>query len=275
MSTRTLEPVSHLQDQPTSSLWRIPPIPAIIGILDRWAQTGRLQRLSYLVFGGTAVLAVAGLLTLYVTILPDGESTTAIADFIRDHQLLLKVAMGLAGLMFLALLVISGAVASLLYPADKSPGHRMSWIGFASDLALIIFFAFEVGIFAANILLVDHVSDEIVHALHVVTLASAYLLGPLWIPFFISFIVISKRGNVFPSWLNWFAAYTCVTNGLAWFGFLTLTGPLNAMNGLVSLGGPTIGPVPFIVILAVHLVMRELPAGLARRNAQLTGGATQ
>jgi len=273
LSVQTLEPIEEAAPQKVSAIWRIPPLPALISLLDRWAQRGLLQRLTYLVVGAVALGAVAALLTLYVTILPDGSSASTISDFMREYTVLLKAAMFLAGIVIIVLLCVSGAVASKLYPADTSPGHRMSWIGFASDAALIIFFALEIGIFAANILLVDHVSDEIIHALHVVTFASAYMLGALWIPFFVSFIVISRRGNVFPSWLNWFAAFTCVTNGLAWFGCFTLVGPLNAMNGLVSLGGPTVGPVPFILILSVYLIMQELPAGLARLNAQLTESA--
>jgi len=272
MSTQALAHPDGVQPTQVSAIWRIPPLAATINLLDRWARRGLLQRLSYTVVVGIAIIAVVALLTLYVTILPDGGSTAAVVDFIRDYNVVLKIAMFLAGLLFLTLIVISGSVSSKLYPVDVSPGKRLSWIGFASDLALIIYFAIEVGIFAANILLVGHVSDDIIHALHVVTFASAYLLGPLWIPFFVSLIVISRRANVFPTWMHWFAIYACITNALAWFGCFALTGPLNAMNGLVSLGGPTIGPVPFIAAMAVYLVMEDLPAGLARLNAQLKAG---
>lgn len=275
MATQTIENDRHPAASEPAAIWRIAPLPAIIGKLDRAAQRGSLQRWSYILGVGLSLIAVVALLTLYVTILPDGASTEAIANFFRDYNVLLKIAMGFMGLVFMVLLFVSGGVASKLYPADTSPGHRMSWIGFASDLALIVYFALEVGIMAANVLLVDHVSDEMIHALHVVTFASAYMLGPLWIPFFISFVVISRRGNVFPTWLNWFAVFAAITNGLAWFGFVTLTGPLNAMNGLVSLGGPTVGPIPFVVTLGIYLIMQERPAGLSRLNAQLTKGSSR
>lgn len=275
MATQTIEDNHHVAAPEPAAIWRIAPLPVIIRTLDRSAQRGSLQRASYVLGWAISAIAVGALFALYFTILPDGSSNTVIADFFRDYNLIIKATMGLACLMFFALLCISGAVASKLYAADTSPGHRLSWIGFASDLALIIYFAFEVGIFAANVLLVDHVSDEIVSALHVVTFVSAYLLGVLWLPFFISFVLISRRAKLFPSWLNWLAIFGAFFNGLAVFGFITLSGPLNAMNGVVSLGGPTIGAIPFVIILAIYLILQELPAGLSRLNSQLSKSSSR
>ncbi len=202
--------------------------------------------------------------------MPDGGSTEAIVDFFTEYNLLIKIAMMLAPIVIVQLLVVSGTVAARLYRVDTSPGHRLSWVGFASDLALITYFAFETGILAANNLLVGKVDDGIIHSLHVVTFTSAYMLGGVWLPFFVSFVVISRRANLFPRWLEWFAVFTAIANGLAWFAALSLTGPHNGQNGLIGLGGPTF-TVPFILVLSAYLLLEELPSAVMRIDAQLSG----
>lgn len=255
-------------------LYRIPPMPLIIAGLARIARTGVLHRVIYTlanIFGWGALVV---LFALYIWVLPDGGSTAAITSFYSEHNLLIKVAMMLGPIVILQLLVVSGTVAARLYRVDTSPGHRVSWIGFASDLALIIYFAFEIGIMAATNLLVGKVNGEIIHALHVVTFTSAYMLGGVWLPFFFSFVLISRRTGIFPKWLELFAIVTAIANGLAWFAALSLTGPHNGQNGLISLGGPTF-TVPFVLVLSAYLLLEELPSAVIRIDAQLSGDRVQ
>ncbi|EFV12103.1 hypothetical protein [Segniliparus rugosus] len=146
--------------------------------------------------------ADAAAFALCLLILPDGGSAAAIVAFVRDDNVLLEAVMGLTFLSFPATIYCNALVASKLYAADTSPGHRLSWTAVGSDIVTVAFLAVLFGILAANVLLVDKADAGVVHALRVVCLVSAYLIGGLSAPFLLAFATISKRANLFPSWLN-------------------------------------------------------------------------
>ncbi|WP_040815800.1 hypothetical protein [Nocardia concava] len=249
---------------PLPALLRGGPAPALIRGLAGAAERGTLQKTIYAIGWVVAFTVVSVAFTIYFTILPDGSSSTEIAHFFHQYNPYIKALAGIAGFGYPLLIWISGSIGALLYQADTSPGKRVSWMALISDVLLFAAFAIETGLFAVTALLVDHVSAEIIHTLHVAAFASAYMLGGIWVPFLVGFIVISVRTKLFPTWINWTAALCLVTNTSAGLGFLTLTGPLNSMNGVIGLGGATVGPVIFLVMITAWLIVQDAPAALIR-----------
>lgn len=247
------------------------PFRALFAYLAKAARSGALAKV---INGYFAVqsLAVAGLVFWLLThVMPDGGSTDRIVYFFTHNHTAVTTVLLLLPVVLIMLVVASGAVAAKLYNADTSPGHRLSWIGFASDLGFIVIFSMEIGIVAAANLLAGRIDGQIVHALHVVACSSAFVLGGLWIPFLVSFLIISRRARLFPTWINVLALSTIATNGCAWCVALALTGPLNGQNGLIGLGLPTVGPATLFFMLLAQIIGHDLSAGVIRIHHRLAG----
>ncbi|MGF7124653.1 hypothetical protein [Rhodococcus sp. BE178] len=248
---------------------RVPLLGWIVNFLVRSSERGSLPKIIYGAVTEMTVVAVLIMLALYIWVFPDGSSTDDIVYFFTTYRGYVKAAMLFAAFLFVLLLCISGAIAGRLFSLDSSPGHRVSWIGFGSDIAVMTIFAMITGITASVNLLAGQVSADIVHALHVVSFTSAFILGGLWIPFLVSFILISVRSREFPIWLNWFAVCTVILNGFSLFACLTLSGPFNGQNGLLALGGATVGPIPFLFFVSAHIFLQEVSEKAVKVKADL------
>lgn len=213
--------------------------------------------LIYALFGTAAAIGVVGFGYAIIAILPDGTSATASAAFYRDHAPLVRLAAAVAALCAVGIVWQSGALAARLWATDPSPRHTLSWIALVSDVVMFAVFFLEVGLFAATGLLVDEVSDEIIHALHVAAFTSAFVLGALWIPYFVAVARIGLRTGALPTWLIRLAIATAITNSFAIGAAFTLSGPFNGQNGIVALGGATFLPVTWLFLSSAWLVVRS------------------
>lgn len=210
----------------------------------------------YAVFGIAVAFAVLGLGYAIIAVLPDGTSAKASAAFYRDHAPLVKLAAAAAAFGAVGIIWQSGALAARLWAADTSPRHTLSWVALASDVVMFAVFFVEVGLFAATGLLVDNVSDEMIHGLHVAAFTSAYILGALWIPYLACVVLIGRRSGALPGWLLGLAAATCVTNSFSIGAAFGLSGPFNGQNGIVALGGATFLPLTWLFLSSAWLVVQ-------------------
>lgn len=213
--------------------------------------------LIYALFGGAAAIGIIAFGYAIIAVLPDGTSATASAAFYRDHSALVKLAAAFAAFAAVGIVWQSGALAARLWAIDPSPRHSLSWTALVSDVVMFAVFFLEVGLFAATGLLVDNVSDEIVHALHVAAFTSAFVLGALWIPYFVSIALIGHRTGALPTWLIRLAVATAITNSFAIGAAFGLSGPFNGQNGIIALGGATFLPVTWLFLSSAWLVVQS------------------
>lgn len=238
---------------------------ALVSRLAGPARSGALARIAYVCFAACTAALSALILWAVLCVLPGGTDSTETAELLRrNHDTVTMVVMTMP-VVLIFMLVVGGVISAKLYGADTSTGRWMTWAAFASDLAFTVILSIEVGMMAVANLLADRVSAEIIYTLHVLSFSSAYLLGPIWIPFLGAFVAISVRARLFPTWLNLLAASTIVTNGCAWLVALSLSGPVNGQNGLIGLGVAAVGPVVFLLMTMAHIVASDLPAAILRR----------
>lgn len=203
------------------------------------ANTSRWYALVILV----CLVLIAITLLVLTQVLPDGADVDGSVRFYAEHRTLLKgVSAGLA-LLFLVGTFWSAAFLSRLWEVDTSKNRVLSWSAILSEIFVFGLFFVEAGIFAATVLLSGNTTPEIIHALHVVVLVSAAILGPVWIPFALCALLISKRTGLFPSWLNAICVVVIMIDICTLTGVFTLTGPVNGENGLIGAFSGVLGPI--------------------------------
>ena len=209
---------------------------------------------------GLAVLIVAlvGLVLFGVVhwILPEGGDYAGTVAFYGKYQVLVKACLLVAGVGAVVVISIVGALAALFWSLDTSKHHVLSWVAVVSDTIFGATMFIELSLAAAPALLYGHVSDEIVHALHIVPFASAYILGVVWIPNVVATLLIGSRAGLFPLWLKALGLVTVGADFLALLAVTTLTGPLNAVNGFVSFYIPAFLPTAWFIMLCVWSVLQ-------------------
>lgn len=204
-----------------------------------------IRRWYALVAGICAALIVITFLVL-IYVMPDGADVEGTVDFYAKYNTLLRVVAAGLALLFLIGTLWSAAFISTLWGADPSRNKVYTWATLISEVLVLGLFFAESGLFAATVLLSGHTSDEILHALHVAVLVSAALLGPVWIPYTLGALLISRRTGLFPSWLHMVSVLVIVIDICTITGVFTLTGPLNGENGLIGAGAGVTGPIIWV-----------------------------
>ncbi|AMU75779.1 hypothetical protein [Mycobacteroides abscessus] len=209
---------------------------------------------------GLAVLIVAlvGLVLFGVVhwVLPEGGDYAGTIAFYDKYQVLVKACLLVAGVGAVAVIAIIGTLAALFWHLDTSKHHVLSWVAVVSDTIFGATMFIELSLAAAPALLYGHVADEIVHALHIVPFASAYILGVVWIPNVAATLLIGSRSGLFPLWLKLLGLATVGADFLALLAVTTLTGPLNAVNGFVSFYIPAFLPTAWFIMLCVWSILQ-------------------
>ncbi|MBN7303147.1 hypothetical protein IUQ79_14675 [Mycobacteroides abscessus subsp. bolletii] len=206
----------------------------------------------------TVIVLLVGLILFGVVhwILPEGGDYAGTIAFYAKYQMAVKACLLVAGVGAVAVIAIIGILAAFFWDLDSSKHHVLSWIAVVSDTVFGTTMFIEISLAAAPALLYGHVSDDIVHALHIVPFASAYILGVVWIPNVVATLLIGSRSGLFPLWLKILGRVTVGADLLALLAATTLNGPLNGVNGLVSFYIPAFVPSAWFILLSVWCALR-------------------
>ncbi|WP_280379890.1 hypothetical protein [Nocardia wallacei] len=215
--------------------------------VSRWgART--VHRLVYAVAWAIAFsLSVIGLVVIVVR-MPRGTEPGEVGEFFDDYNPLLRAAAFVAACAMVYVVWFSAVLTSRLVEADTSPRRYLSRLLWTTETIFYAVFAVMVGLFAALPLLSDEVSDEVLAALHVAVLVTAAPLGLLGVPYLWAMYAIAKGAGLFPGWLTATVLVCLVLNLSLATGFFVLTGPFNAVDGVICMGGNLIA---FFVLPAV------------------------
>ncbi|MFE6861592.1 hypothetical protein [Nocardia sp. NPDC057668] len=191
-----------------------------------------------------AILVVTALVLIYI--MPEGSDIAGTVEFYEKYNTLLRVVSAGLALMFVLGGVWSAAFIGTLWAADTSRNRVYTWSAIFSEILVLGLFFAESGIFAATVLLSGNSPDSIIHALHVVALVSAALLGPVWVPFALAALLISRRSGLFPRWFNRLCVAVILVDICTITGVFTLSGPLNGENGMIGAFAGVLCPVLWV-----------------------------
>ncbi|WP_280438943.1 hypothetical protein [Nocardia cyriacigeorgica] len=192
-------------------------------------------------------LSAIGLVVIVVW-LPPGDEPGAVARFFDEFNPILRGAAFIAACAMVYVVWLSANLTSRLVAADTSPRGHLGRLLWTCETIFYGVFAVMVGVFAALPLLSGEVSDEVLAALHVAVLVTAAPLGLLGVPYLWAMYAIAKRSGLFPDWLATTVLVCLVLNLSPATGFFVLTGPFNAVDGVICLGGNLIA---FFILPAV------------------------
>ncbi|MFB8280409.1 hypothetical protein [Nocardia colli] len=208
-----------------------------------WLAKPSAARLVYALIAITLIIGGIAAALVIAYVFPESWDQQGTVELYRRYQLVGKIGMIVIGTAAIPFLAIVGATASYFWSIDTSKHHVLSWIAIVSDIAFVTAILMYVSFAAAPIVLYGHISDDLLHVLHVQAFAAGGMLGPLWIPNIVAVAVIGRRAGLFPTWLSWLAVLGVLTQFPAILGVTTLYGPFNAANGFISFYIPGIGPV--------------------------------
>jgi hypothetical protein len=182
---------------------------------------------------------------------PDLGSSTEIRDFYLSHGDLLEVAALLVSVGFLFFLFFLGTLVEGLRRAESS--GPLTWVALVSALMFMTVLNLAVGLVAVAKLLSETSSPDTLHGLHAAAFVIAAPVAPAGTAFFAAIAAASFRAAAFPRWLAWAAVIGALANVGALGGVVSLTGPLNAGNGIV--GGPAVPVLAWVtwtLLASVH-----------------------
>lgn len=199
---------------------------------------------------------------------PDLSSAADIRDFYGSHGDLLAVVAVLVGAGFFFFLNFLGTLMAALRRID--PSGPLRWVVLASALIFMTSLNVAVGLVATARLLGATISAESLLGIHAAAFVIAAPAAPAGAAFFVAIAALSFTTAAFPAWLGWAAVVGAVANAGAIGGIASVSGPLNAGNGIV--GGPAIPVIAWIswILLASVSWLRE--PSQADASAAVTGG---
>jgi hypothetical protein len=204
---------------------------------------------------------------------PDLGSSAEIRGFYASHGGLVEVVALLVGVGFLFLLYFLGALLDELRRAE--PSGPLTWLALASSLVFVTSLNIAVGLVATARLLSGTISPDALRGVHAAAFVIAAPAAAAGTGFFAAIAALTFRAPAIPNWLAWAAVIGAVANLGALAGVISVTGPLNAGNGIV--GGPLV-PVSawlaWILLASLHWLRspRDAPGG-GRRRARSRGCA--
>lgn len=217
--------------------------------LDRFAlaltKPTNIKRWYVLVAAFCAVL-IAVMLYFILFVLPEGSDVAGTVALYVRFNTVLRVVSALLAVLFLVGALWSAAFIGTLWVVDPSRNRVYTWSALISELLVLGLFFVEAGILAATTLLSGHAPDSIIHSFHILLAVSAALLGPVWIPYTLGALLISRRTGLFPSWLNKLCVVVILVDICTITGVFTLSGPLNGANGIIGTFAGGLGPVLWV-----------------------------
>jgi len=204
--------------------------------------------------------------------LPNLGSAAEIDSFYADHAGAMKLILFSVSIGFVFFLFFLSAVVEHLR-AIRSAG-AWTWVAFSSALMFMTALNVALGLDAAAVLLHERAEPEVVWALHSGAFLLAAPAAAAGIAFFVAVAAVTLSGEALPRVSGWWAVVAVVINAGALGGFFSLTGALNAGNGLIGgLAGPILAWLVWIVAVSVawliqgNEVDKRLPSR-ARASAQ-------
>jgi hypothetical protein len=191
---------------------------------------------------GVAFFLLCAPMGLVVLQAPDLGSSTEIHDFYVKHGDLLEVVALFVSVGFLFFLFFLGTLVEGLRRAE--PAGALTWVALASALMFMISLNIAVGLVATAKLLSETSSPDTLHGVHAAAFVIAAPAAAAGTAFFAAIAAVSFRAAAFPRWLAWAAVIGALANVGALGGVVSLTGPLNAGNGIV--GGPAVPVVAWV-----------------------------
>jgi hypothetical protein len=213
----------------------------------RWSRLGAAS--------GVVLFLLWAPMALVVVQLPDLGSPARVDDFYSEHGDLLKVVSLLLSVGFFFLLCFLGTLIDRLRRAEAS--GPLTWVAFGSSLMFMTSLNIAIGLVAAAGLLSEGGgSADVVLGVHAAGFVIAAPVALAGAAFFAAVAALSFGTPVFPRWLSWFAVVAALANVGALGGLFSLTGPLNAGNGVV--GGPAVPVVSWVgwILVASLWLMR-------------------
>jgi hypothetical protein len=213
----------------------------------RWSQWGGAS--------GVVLFVLWAPMALVLLQLPDLATPTEVERFYAGHRDLVRVVSLPVSVGFLFFLCFLGTLVGRLRQAEAS--CPLTGIAFGSALMFMTSLNIAVGLVATADLLSGSSPPETVHAVHTAAFVIAAPVAPAGAAFFAAVAAASFNVAAFPRWLAWGAVLAALANVGALGGLFSLTGPLNAANGIV--GGPAIPVAAWVVwiLLASLELMHE------------------
>ncbi|MEV0247447.1 hypothetical protein AB0H76_12715 [Nocardia sp. NPDC050712] len=231
------------QDAPTTAAQ--PPPDRLDKLAVALTRPGNIRRWYALVIAFcTALMAVAYVVIAHI--LPEGSDIAGTVEFYEKYNTLLRVVSAGLALLFLVGAMWSAAFIGTLWAADTSRNRVYTWTAIFSEILVLCLFFAESGILASTVLLSGNAPDSVIHALHITVAVSAALLGPVWVPFALAALLISRRSGLFPTWFNKLCVVVIVIDLCTITGVFTLSGPLNGANGMVGAFAGVLSPVVWV-----------------------------
>ncbi|MBN7303123.1 hypothetical protein IUQ79_14555 [Mycobacteroides abscessus subsp. bolletii] len=226
------------------------PLPQSASRLDRiaWALTKRANiRRWYLLAWVIGAVCTAVAFCVVAFVLPEGSDIVGTVAFYQKYNTALRLLSALLAVLFLVGTVWSGAFIGTLWAADPSRNRVYTWSAIFSEVLVLGLFFVESGLIASATLLSGHAPDSTIHLLHICVAVSAALLGPVWIPFTLAALLISRRTDLFPSWFGKLCVAVIAIDICTITGVFTLSGPLNGANGLIGAFAGALSPIVWVV----------------------------
>jgi hypothetical protein len=213
----------------------------------RWSRWGAAS--------GALLFLLWAPMALIVPRLPDLGSSAEIHDFYRSHGDLLKVVLLLVSVGFFFFLCFLGTLVERLRRAETS--GPLTWIAFGAALMFMTSLNVAIGLAATAALLSGTSSPDVIHAVHAAAFVLAAPVALAGTAFFAAIAALSLSAAVFPRWLAWGAVVAALANLGALGGIFSLTGPLNAGNGIVGgVAAPILAWVVWALLASVWLIWR-------------------
>jgi hypothetical protein len=208
-------------------------------------------------------------MALVVLRAPDLSSAADIRAFYDANGDLLEVVAVLVGAGFFFFLNFLGTLMAGLRRVD--PWGALRWVVLASALMFTTSLNLAVGLVAAARLLAGTVAPDGLLTIHAAAFVIAAPAAAAGTAFFVAITALSFTAAALPRWLGWAAVIGAVANAGALGGIASVSGPLNAGNGII--GGPAvpvIAWVGWILLASLHQLRRPSPA---RASAVVSGGS--
>ncbi len=200
--------------------------------------TGLLQKNSRLAdavgITGAAIVIVATLLAL--SVFPDASARNPVRDFYNHWSAWVLFGLVALTVFFFGQIWSLGWLTAAIRRVEGIGPY--TWITFGAELMFMTVFNVEIGVWATAHLLADRIGDEALYVLHVAGFVIAAPVAFAGMAYFAAIIALQRATSMFPTYLVVIAAVAVVGNFGAVGGLFTVSGPLNAANGAIAIGGP-------------------------------------
>ncbi|MBN7304431.1 hypothetical protein IUQ79_21260 [Mycobacteroides abscessus subsp. bolletii] len=187
------------------------------------------------VLGAGAVIAAT---FVVLSVFPDASDRGEVRDFYGDWSSWILLGLVAFTAFFLAQLWSLGWLTAVIRRAEGEGPY--AWITFGAEMMFMTVFNVEFGMWATAHLLAGRISDETLYVFHVAGFVIAAPVAFAGMAYFAAIIGLQRVTKMFPTYLVVIAVLAIPGNLCAIGGLFTVSGPFNAANGLIAIGGPMV-----------------------------------